>query len=85
MSTGQHIFLIEQQKYAYVKSSVDENVFALDVEDGLEEVLQIDSETQDTLWTNKVKLRARVVLSEQSIQTILFEFDTNSKVLNLAE
>lgn len=68
MSTGQHVFLISSQKYAYVKSSIEENIFSLDVEDGPEEVMQLDAETQkNAVWTNRVKIRVRVVLGDQSI------------------
>ena len=69
MNILQHVFLIEQQKYAFVKSKIDENVFSCEV-DGQEDMLELSEENFDSIWTKKVNIRVRVILSGDEIQTV---------------
>ena len=45
----------------------------------------MDEETFNVVWTNRVKLRIRIILSDSSVQTMIFSCRTSDKVLNLAE
>ena len=95
---GEYVFLVDQMKYALVKSRVgeDDPVYECKIIDpkqpGVEDIqmlqmLSMDQPVEDgfTRWTNTVNINVRSILSEDKKQMVMLKLNVNDKAMVIAE
>ena len=53
VTTGGYVFLIEQQRYGYIKSQNEDESYLITI-DGKEQGMRLDSSEYNKVWTNMV-------------------------------